>query len=100
MLLEPKTELCLSAISTQEIALKHALGKADLMERQVLEAVDLLNITLLPFTGQHALRLYRLPLHYRDPFDRAIIATALSEGIPLVGGDRQFVHYEGLQVLW
>jgi len=44
--------------------------------------------------------MFSLPLHHRDPFDRMIIATALVEELPLVGGDRQFKFYEGLQRFW
>jgi hypothetical protein len=29
----------------------------------------------------HALRLYGLPPHHRDPFDRMLIATALAGGV-------------------
>jgi hypothetical protein len=35
---------------------------------------------------RHAYRLFTLPLHHADPFDRMIIATALVEDVPLFGG--------------
>jgi PIN domain nuclease of toxin-antitoxin system len=55
---------------------------------------------MLPFTPQHAYRLFSLPLHHRDPFDRMLIATALAEEIPLIGSDRLFKMYKGLKVIW
>jgi len=51
-------------------------------------------------TSDHALRLYGLPRHLRDPFDRMLIATALAEDIPLIRSDRQFKRYKGLKVIW
>jgi PIN domain nuclease of toxin-antitoxin system len=41
-----------------------------------------------------------LPLHHRDPFDRMLIATAMVEGIPLVGSERKFKSYKGLKIIW
>jgi PIN domain nuclease of toxin-antitoxin system len=39
-------------------------------------------------------------MHHADPFDRMIIATALVEDVPLIGGDGQFARYEGLRAIW
>jgi PIN domain nuclease of toxin-antitoxin system len=36
----------------------------------------------------------RLPVHHDDPFDRMLIAQALSEGLVLVTRDRRFSAYE------
>ena len=52
------------------------------------EAARDLVVTILPITPQHIYRIFSLPLHYRDPFDRIIIATALTEQLPLISGDR------------
>jgi PIN domain nuclease of toxin-antitoxin system len=41
-----------------------------------------------------------MPVHHRDPFDRQIIAQALTEGIPVVTPDRRFSAYQGLKVIW
>lgn len=40
-----------------------------------------------------------LPFHHSDPFDRLIVAQALSERLPIVSSDRQFDSY-GVQRLW
>jgi PIN domain nuclease of toxin-antitoxin system len=39
------------------------------------------NIDLLPITFGHIQQLLQLPFHHRDPFDRIIIAQAISEGL-------------------
>ena len=48
--------------------------------------------------AEHAFRLFELPIHHRDPFDRQIIAQALFEKISIVTPDREFYAYEGLRL--
>src|ERR1700677_5213633 len=71
----------LSAISLTEIAIKTTLGKLDISAEIVRQAIRDMDIRILPFTADHAFRLFELPAHHRDPFDRQIIAQALSENI-------------------
>jgi PIN domain nuclease of toxin-antitoxin system len=73
--------------------------KVQMGESEVREAVRDLRLTILPFTAQHGYRLFGLPLHHRDPLDRMLIATALAEEIPIIGSDRLFKMYKGLEVI-
>jgi PIN domain nuclease of toxin-antitoxin system len=93
------TDGVVSTISLMEIVIKSGCGKLQMGEAEVREAVRDLRLTILPFTPQHAYRLFGLPLHHRDPFDRMLIATALAEEIPLIGSDRLFKMYKGLKVI-
>jgi PIN domain nuclease of toxin-antitoxin system len=93
-------ELLLSSTSILEIALKHARHKIEMPEALVRQAVQDLGLALMAFEPRHAFRLFSLPMHHADPFDRMIIATALVEDVPLIGGDRQFARYKGLQTIW
>jgi len=90
----------LSTISLAEIAIKAALGKLRLSAATARQAVQDLDIRILPYTAEHAFELFGLPLHHGDPFDRQIIAQALSEKIPVVTSDEKFGLYEGVKVLW
>jgi len=90
----------LSTVSLAEIALKNAVGKLAITKDDVATAIEDLQLKILPYTVDHALRLFELPLHHRDPFDRQIIAQALAENIPVVTCDPQFRHYKGLTVVW
>jgi PIN domain nuclease of toxin-antitoxin system len=90
----------LSAISITEIAIKASLGKLKITAAMARQAVQDLDIRILPYTGEHALRLFELPLHHGDPFDRQIIAQALSEKIPVVTPDEKFRLYGGLKIIW
>jgi PIN domain nuclease of toxin-antitoxin system len=44
-------------------------------------------------------QLGQLPQHHHDPFDRMIIAQAMSEGMAVVSADRAFAAY-GVPVIW
>jgi PIN domain nuclease of toxin-antitoxin system len=96
----PDNDLLLSATSILEIALKHARKKIEMPETLVQQAVQDLGLTVIAFEPQHAYRLFSLPMHHRDPFDRMIIATALVEDVPLIGSDSQFGGYKGLKAIW
>jgi len=90
----------ISAISIVEIAMKHDAGKLKMGAAETRQAIRDLRLQVIPFGRDHSMRLYDLPPHHRDPFDRMLIATALAEDIPLIGSDRQFSKYKGLKVIW
>ena len=96
----PENILELSAISLAEIAIKANLGKLGLSAAIARQAIEDLGIRVLPYTVEHALHLFNLPPHHGDPFDRQIIAQALSEQIPVVTPDEKFRLYSGLKVIW
>lgn len=89
-----------SAISLTEIATKDATGKLEFTREDALQGIADLQLRLLPFTADHALGMFDLPMHHRDPFDRQIIAQALAENIPVVTCDQQFRLYKPLRVIW
>lgn len=90
----------LSSISLVEIAVKSNLGKLNISAAIVRQALEDLQVRILPFTSDHAFCLFELPACHRDPFDRQIIAQALSEDIAVVTPDRQFSSYSGLKLIW
>jgi PIN domain nuclease of toxin-antitoxin system len=90
----------LSTISISEIAIKTALGKLQLSATLVRQAVEDLDIRILPYTADHAFHLFELPLHHGDPFDRQIIAQAMCEKIPIVSSDEKFSLYKGIRLIW
>ena len=100
LLSSPEALPLISAVSIMEIAMKHEAGKLKMGAAETRQAIRDLRLQVIPFSPEHALRLYGLPPHHRDPFDRMLIATALAEGIPLIGSDRQFKEYKGLKVIW
>jgi PIN domain nuclease of toxin-antitoxin system len=97
---DPENILELSTISLAEIAIKASLGKLAISSRLARQAIEDLDLRILPYSAEHALRLFELPLHHRDPFDRQIIAQALAEQIPVVTSDEAFRLYRGLKTVW
>ena len=99
---DPSNENLLSVASLWEMAIKVSLGKltlfapfADLIPSQLnLNGIGLLNIGI-----DHVSLLATLPFHHRDPFDRLLIAQALTEKIPVVSIDAAFDAY-GTSRLW
>ena len=90
----------MSVVSLSEIAIKSARGKLRLSGDSARQALEDLDIRILPYTADHAFFLFELPLHHSDPFDRQIIAQALAEKIPVITPDQKFSLYKGLKVIW
>src|SRR5262245_31618529 len=98
---EIENEVLLSTASLWELAIKVSLDKleldrpfSDLARQLVVNELDLLRIEF-----KHLLLLMELPFHHRDPFDRLLIAQAISEDIPILTGDPAFRDYP-VQVIW
>ena len=75
-------ELLLSAVTSWELTIKHSIGRIHLPEEPkqfVLSRLQRDRIDSLPITHLHALKVADLPHHHRDPFDRMLIAQALSD---------------------
>lgn len=91
------SELLFSAASLWEIAIKNTLGREDFRAEPRLLRRGLLDngYVELPITSQHAANIDSLPPLHKDPFDRLLLAQALSEGITLVTGDAQLARYPG-----
>jgi PIN domain nuclease of toxin-antitoxin system len=90
----------LSSISLTEVAIKKSLGKLNISAENARQAIQDMDVRILPFNAEHAFRLFELPTHHYDPFDRQIIAQALSEDIPVVTSDEKYGLYQGLKLIW
>jgi PIN domain nuclease of toxin-antitoxin system len=90
---DPAAAVVVSAAGIWEIEIKRTLGKLDVPD-DVLEQAEVNGFDLLPVTGQHAVMAGRLPRHHDDPFDRMLVAQAISEGLTLVTADRRLAAYD------
>ncbi len=99
---DPRAEKVLSVASIWEMAIKLSLGKLRL-DMPILELVDCgatrQGIGLLAIAPEHAARVAQLPRLHGDPFDRLLIAQALSDGLVIVGSDEAFDGY-GVRRVW
>jgi PIN domain nuclease of toxin-antitoxin system len=96
----PETERLIGPISLNEIAIKADKGLSPLTRDHIEKLIFDLALTVLPLTAEHSFKLFGLPPHHSDPFDRMLIATALAEDISIVASDREFKKYKGLRVIW
>jgi PIN domain nuclease of toxin-antitoxin system len=100
LLEDPETVRLVSPVSFNEIAIKANKGLTPLTREHIRKLISDLALTVLPLTAEHSLRLFGLPAHHGDPFDRMLIATALAEDVAIVANDREFKRYKGLRVIW
>ncbi len=50
--------------------------------------------------ARHVLRLEKLPLHHKDPYDRVLVAQSLEEELTLITDDPLLLAYEGVSSIW
>jgi PIN domain nuclease of toxin-antitoxin system len=95
LLNDPANELLFSAASIWEIAIKKTLGRDDFkIEPRLLRRGLLDNGWIeLPITSQHAVGIDALPPLHKDPFDRLLLAQAVTEGITLLTSDANLARY-------
>ena len=87
-----------SAVTVWEIAINSALGKLG-RRASIADIVERLGFSQLPISFEHAEAVRALPHHHADPFDRLLVAQALSEDLALVTKDERLEAY-GVRVLW
>jgi PIN domain nuclease of toxin-antitoxin system len=95
LLIEPENSLTVSAVSVWEIAIKHSLQRGDMpvSGAQALQFFIEAGYGLLPVTATHAAAVEGLPSLHADPFDRLLVAQALSEPMRLVTRDATVARY-------
>lgn len=91
----------LSVASLWEMAIKINIGKLSLSQpyHLVKQQIEDNDIELLPIEFDHTLQFVSLPLHHRDPFDRLIIAQAMTEAMTVITKDENFKHYP-IEIVW
>lgn len=90
-------ELLLSAASSWEIAIKHALGRLPLPvgpSDYVPSRARRSGVELMAVEHGDALAVADLPPHHRDPFDRLLVAQARRHDLTLVTADRGLGRYD------
>lgn len=95
LILDPNCEIHVSVASLWEIAIKHQLGRGDMPVSGVraAELFECAGYLQLPILGTHATAVESLPAIHNDPFDRLLIAQALTEPMRLVTHDRTVMRY-------
>jgi len=98
-LIENAAESYVSAATFWEMAIKVGLGKLDADLDEIREYCLESGFVELPITSEHAIAVKDLEPHHKDPFDRLIVATAISEPMRLLTADTQIAQYTSLAIL-
>jgi PIN domain nuclease of toxin-antitoxin system len=88
-----------SAVTIWEIAIKHPLsgrrvGRMPVSSARALELFGAAGFELLAVTPRHAVAVEALPPLHSDPFDRMLVAQAITEPMRLVTADGQVAAYD------
>ncbi len=98
-LISDADSLHVSTVSLWELAIKRSLGKLQL-DMDALDAHLSGNaIEPLAISWAHAHQLRMLPVLHGDPFDRMLVAQALSEPLHLLTHDAALAPYSDLVIL-
>lgn len=90
---DPDNLVFVSAATAWEIAVKKMIGKLEAPD-DLPAALAANNFLELPITIDHGQKLYQLPLHHHDPFDRILVAQAISESLILMTRDAKIALYD------
>ena len=92
------SEILFSAASIWEIAIKAGLGRLSpaVSPMEIADAAIETGFSELPVRSIAAAQVALLPMHHRDPFDRVLIAQALTEPARLLTADRALLSYSDL----
>ncbi|MDR1228810.1 MAG: type II toxin-antitoxin system VapC family toxin [Azoarcus sp.] len=84
-----------SAATIWEISIKHAAKRGDMpiSGEEAWAYCRESGFRILEITARHASAVGTLPMLHQDPFDRMLIAQALTEPLVLVTHDRQILRY-------
>ncbi|MDZ4842671.1 MAG: type II toxin-antitoxin system VapC family toxin [Hyphomicrobium aestuarii] len=97
VILDPTVDLFVGIVSLWEIAIKHALQRGtEAMPMSAADALQYFQIAgfdILPVTTSHIVTLEELPRHHDDPFDRMLVAMALSEPYRLLTHHKRLGAY-------
>lgn len=90
-------QLFFSSASIWELTIKRALNRNGFnIEPRILYRALLDNgFGELPVNSRHAFALEMLPPLHKDPFDRILLAQAISEGMLLLTSDEMISQYDG-----
>ncbi len=86
----------LSSVSLTEIAVKEALGKLNMSAEDTRQAIRDLDIRILPFTADHAFRIFGLPRIIAILLTDKSSLRRCANKTPVVTPDEKFRLYEGI----
>jgi PIN domain nuclease of toxin-antitoxin system len=99
---DPANDVEISPASYWEIAIKIGLRKYALPRpyQEFIESqISVNDFRILHIEPKHTSLITTMPLHHKDPFDRLLVAQAITEGIAIISVDERLDAY-GVQRVW
>lgn len=94
--IEEASAVHVSAVSIWEVSIKAALGKLRIDMTEFMPRLAEAGFEPLAVSWDHARAVHDLPHHHRDPFDRMLIAQAITEPLRLLTHDTTLARYSDL----
>jgi PIN domain nuclease of toxin-antitoxin system len=88
-----------SSVSLWEIGMKATAGKLTLSMSELESKLAASHAVPLMLTWSHAVRAYDVAPHHRDPFDRLLLAQAVTEPLHLLTTDESLKGYSSLVIV-
>lgn len=101
LILNPGNSVHISTATVWEIAIKHMLGRGGMpvSGTQAAAHFQAAGYIELPIANAHVSMLETLPPHHADPFDRLLVAQALTEPLRLLTHDAIVSQYSDSIIL-
>jgi len=97
-MIETAETVFISSASLWESAIKSGIGKLDVNQEELVSGIRASGFVELPVRSEHTVALLRLDNHHKDPFDRMLLAQAISEPLHLLTADSIFARYSELVI--
>jgi PIN domain nuclease of toxin-antitoxin system len=98
---DEQNQIFVSIASVWEISIKINIGKLELKNdfNQLIGLLEYNNFNLLTIQFKHLQKIINLEVYHRDPFDRLLIAQAISQDFQIVTKDPAFSNYP-IKTIW
>ena len=87
-----------SAASVWEVAIKVKIGKMRADPERLLQLIPAAGMNELPVYSRHTALVAKMPHYHSDPFDRLLIAQAMSEPMHFLTTDEKLRQYSDLVI--
>lgn len=94
ILIDPKRVIYVSIVSAWELAIKLKTNPNFKLKISLRKAFEISDFEILTITFEHAVKIQRLPLLHKDPFDRMLISQAKFEKLTLITADPKIWKYK------
>ena len=90
----------ISIASLWEMAIKISIGKLKITVpyENVIKQINDNGFEIIPITFEHTLKVSKLEFHHKDPFDRIIIAQALTDKMIIISNEKIFDNYKVIRM--